>query len=154
MPLLLRLLRAALLAGIVTVAYVFYFNIHENDSSNQHRRRLSSWSDPRTTVGKRSTMQRQDNGLDIAKLRIVAFGTSKTWGAGLDHPEREVRNYSYWKIVCCVMCVGDHMITNADDLRSILVPDVRFLVVSSGSKLGTTLHTCRLSISMSPFHDW
>lgn len=66
----------------------------------QRRRRLTTWSDPRTTSAKTITpiitaMDKSDAD-DLQPLRIVAFGTSKTWGAGLIHPEREVGSFVYF----------------------------------------------------------
>jgi hypothetical protein len=53
------------------------------------RRRMTSWlSDPKTVILKSDA---KIVAHDIQKLRYAAFGTSKTWGSGLDDPDREVR---------------------------------------------------------------
>jgi hypothetical protein len=48
------------------------------------------WLDPKTVVLKNSG---QDT--NLASMRIVAFGTSKTWGAGLEDPN-DVRAVIHW----------------------------------------------------------
>lgn len=101
---------ASVVALVVAVVVIYssrgdrhhQFTIHRNQKRKNNLRRWLSWSDPKTVVEKpppttttTSHLTNEDNdnndGLDVSKLRIVAFGTSKTWGAGLKHPDREVR---------------------------------------------------------------
>ena len=109
-----RVVWVATVVALVVVVVVVYtsrdgshhqFNTHRNQKTKNNLRRWLSWSDPKTIVDKPTTttttttttshLTNEDNdnndGLDVSKLRIVAFGTSKTWGAGLKHPDREVR---------------------------------------------------------------
>ncbi len=75
---------------VATFVYVVVVCLSNRSSGkNVGRRRLTaSWSDPKTTVGKFDSGSA--NKQLIESLRIVAFGTSKTWGAGLKDPEHEV----------------------------------------------------------------
>lgn len=70
--------------------------------ANEERRRLTgTWVDPRTTVGKATSIV---SSTGVESLRFAAFGTSKTWGAGLKDPNNEVRRcmLSRLSVHCCL----------------------------------------------------
>jgi hypothetical protein len=71
-------------------------DVDQRQRQRQYRRRRrltgTSWLDPKTIMGKTesSTPTINDSEINLESLRIVAFGTSKTWGAGLCDNENEV----------------------------------------------------------------
>jgi hypothetical protein len=165
---LIRCIRALAVTSLVASLLLCGLNHnHVNDNDNnendpqpsQLRRHLSAWLDPKTVVGKSlGSMSHHSNvnhGLDPS-LRIVAFGTSKTWGAGLDHPENEV-HYIYDMTCSATFCsfkvsLSQHCCQIT--LFSIYTTDLCRLVITDSTQFRITLDTCRLSIALFAFHDW
>lgn len=79
----------AVLATVITLNQILRRGI-DQERQGQRRRLTTLWSDPKTSIGK--TAARIPS---FESLRIVSFGTSKTWGAGLADPDHE----SYTKLL-------------------------------------------------------